>query len=147
MTNVINLDSRKNKASQEDHETVLQAVEDNRANGVKILSSKLDNLADRKIINDPVTESAIRDLTAGLGGVLTSLEGINAVIDYIKHDLLACIQNVEQQGHGNFQASAHLQTLLAIMKSKGMITEKDMEDEWKRLMDNMNKLDVTSKNT
>jgi len=119
------------------HEMLLQLVEKNRFRGAETIEKKLDSLGDRDRLEDPKLESAVRDLTAGLGGALTSLEALNSLMDFIKHDLINAIQNLAQQARGNFQASAHLQTLIKVLEDKGVITDEVMRETWEGLMKNV----------
>jgi hypothetical protein len=125
------------KTEAQQHELVLQLVEKNRFKGLENVEKRLDNLESRKTLTDAGTEEAVHNLTGGLRGAMTTLEALNSLVDFIKHDLVACIQNLEQQGRGNFQASAHLQTLLAVLKEKGIVDETELKAAWEGLMANV----------
>jgi hypothetical protein len=119
---------------QSSQELVLQLIEKNRKKGLETLDRKLDNLDDRGTLSDAAVESAVRNLTAGLKGSMTILEALNSLVDFIKHDLISTIQNLERQGQAQFQASAHLQALISLLKEREMITDDELRDSWNKLV-------------
>lgn len=118
------------------NEIVLNLVDKNRKKGLETLEKRIDNLDHRELHENSKTESALRDITTGLKGINTTVEALNSLSDMIRHDLINCIQNLENQVQANWQVSVHLQTLIEVLKTNGVITEKQLEETWKSLIEN-----------
>ena len=116
------------------NELILDLVEKNRKRGVEATEKRLDSLEERKTLEDPELESIIRDITGALRGGLTSVEALNSLSDFLKHDLIAAIQNVEQQSKTLWSQSAHLQTIINVLKEKDLVAEEELKAEWKKVV-------------
>jgi len=123
------------EAPEANNEMVLELIQKNRRKGLDKLERKIDNLNDRTPLTDPDLENTIRNLTQGMQGTLTSLEAVNSLLDFAVNDLVACIQNVERSARGQWQVSAHLQTLLSLLEEKGVITDTEMRDMWAKVVE------------
>lgn len=110
-----------------------------RKNGLQLLNKKVQDLLenDGLVAGEHATKElvmAVRDLRNGLDAASEVLEAQNKLIDYILHDVPAVVQGVEVQSQNNFLTSAHLQTLMALLRDGGVITEEGMKDKWNQLM-------------
>jgi len=122
--------------AQQGQEFLLKMIEKKRHEGVEILSRKVDNLENNTgaAAEDAGVESRLRDLHKGLGGSLTSLEAINSLLDYFRHDLFQVIKNLTRLEQAQFQTGAHLQTLLRLLEKKEIISEQEMQETWNEMV-------------
>lgn len=111
-------------------EFVMRLIEKNRKKGLEQTQHKLENLTERKINPEPTTEEALRDVQGAVQGLLTWAEAANSLIDLLKHDLVAMITNLQQQGAQGWQTAAYLQTLITTMKEKNLVTEEELRSTW-----------------
>lgn len=121
-------------AAPKRNDVVLTLVDKNRKKGLEALEKRIENLDGRDTHENSQTESALRDITVGLKSIHTTVEALNSLSDMIRHDLINCIQNLEGQVQANWQSSAHLQTLVEVLKSKELITESELEETWTHLV-------------
>ena len=121
------------KATQS-NEFIIKLIEKNRKKGIEQTQNKLEKLTDRELHKDAQTESALRDVQAAVQGLLTWAEAVNSLTDYIKHDLVSMITNLQQQGAQAWQTAAHLQTLIETMKEKQQVTEEELKGTWDKLV-------------
>jgi hypothetical protein len=130
------IEARKNAAkAQQGQEFLLKMVEKRRHEGVEVLSHKVENLEKNTCLaQQPEVEDRLRDLSKGMGGALTSLEAINSILDYFRHDLFQVIQNLTKLEQVQFQTGAHLQTLLRLLEKKEIISEQEMQSTWQEMM-------------
>lgn len=121
-----NTENPKEKEEQErqKHALIIQLIDKNRKDGIDALDKAID-VADHAGV-DPVVKK-------GLKGALTSLEAINSLVDFIKHDLIHAIHNLDEQSKGNYQAAAHLQALIKSLNDKGIVNDQDLRDAWKEI--------------
>jgi len=115
-------------------EYVLSLIEKNRKKGIQALGEKVEILSNRELHPEPKTEAALRDVQGGLAATLTNMEASSSLLDYIKHDLMSVIQNMEGFGQQGFQTAAHLQCLIALLVNKGLITHEEMKSTWDALI-------------
>ena len=115
-------------------EYMLNLIEKNRKKGIQVLGEKVEILSNRDLHPDPKTESALRDVQGGLAATLTNMEASSSLLDYVKHDLMSVIQNMEGFGQQGFQTAAHLQCLIALLVNKGVITHMEMKETWDALI-------------
>lgn len=120
--------------STQSNEFVIKLIEKNRKKGIEQTQGKLERLTDRELHKDAQTESALRDMQGAVQGLLTWAEAVNSLTDYIKHDLVAMITNLQQQGAQAWQTAAHLQTLIETMKNKEQISEEELRATWDKLV-------------
>jgi len=121
--------------AQQGQEFLLKMIEKKRHEGVEILSRKVDNLENGgELAQDAAVEARLRDLQKGLGGSLTSLEAINSLLDYFRHDLFQVIKNLTRLEQVQFQSGAHLQTLLRLLEKKEIISEQEMQETWNEMV-------------
>ena len=128
-----NMNDLPQKAAQS-QEFVMKLIEQNRKKGIEQLGSKVEALGARDLHPDPKTESALRDVQGALNGALVNIEAGSSLLDYVKHDLMAVIQNMEGFGQQGFQTAAHLQCLISLLVNKGMITHDEMKETWDALI-------------
>lgn len=118
-------------------EFLLKQIEKNRHVGVENLSKKVDSLENVEgVCEDAGVEGRLRDLSKGLGATLTSLEAINSMLDYYRHDLFAVIQNLTKLEKAQFNSGAHLQVLLQLLSDKEIISEEQMQETWNKMIPN-----------
>lgn len=114
-----------------DPQTVLRRIAANRQKGLVDLENKVDGFdIKRKVPYEPHVEDRFRDSETALKAVHTNLEALNAMVDMIAHDLIGAIQNLEQNAVAQFQASAHLQVLLQVLKDEGIVTDEQLKEVW-----------------
>ena len=112
---------------------VLQRIADNRRKGLANLENKVDGFSkERKVSYEAHVEDRFRDSENAITAAYTNLEALNAMVDMIAHDLIGAIQNLEQNAVGQFQASAHLQVLLQVLKERGIVTEEELKETWEK---------------
>lgn len=117
--------------AQPDPQEILKRIATNRQKGLSDLENKVDGFdIKRKVPYEPHIEDRFRDSEAALKAVHTNLEALNAMVDMIAHDLIGAIQNLEQNAVAQFQASAHLQVLLQVLKDGGIVTEEQLREVW-----------------
>jgi hypothetical protein len=122
------------KKATNSQEFVIKLIEKNRKKGIEQAQNKLEKLSDRELHSDPRTESALRDVQGALQGLLTWAEAANSLVDFLKHDLISMITNLQQQGAQGWQTAAHLQTLMTTLKEKGMVSEDELKATWEKLI-------------
>ena len=115
---------------------VVQKMDDNRADGMKNLDRRCDNFDHREMVTEdnPVDENHVRNMESAMKSVNQVLEALNGLMDMLRHDLVGCIRNIEAQSVSGWQMSAHLQTLIELMKEKGLITEEEMKATWDKII-------------
>ncbi len=115
---------------------VIKKIDEDRAAAMKNLEQKCDNFDHREMVtlDSPVDENTLRDLTGALKSVYQNLEAMNSLVDMLRHDLIGCIQNIETQSMNGFQISAHLQTLLEVLKENGAVSEEQLKATWDKLI-------------
>lgn len=118
------------------NQLAIQLIDKNRKEGLEGLEKKCDNFKHRELISTdrPVNENDLRDIEGAIKSIMTSLEAINSLIDMIRHDMVVSVQNIEQQAMGQFQVSAHLQTLIAVLVEKEFITDDEMKATWEKVV-------------
>lgn len=80
-------------------------------------------------------EQALRDVQVGLGALLTNMEAMNSLVDMITHDLVGSVRNLNQTQRAMLMANSHVQTLLELLKEKGVVSEPELKDMWERLVE------------
>lgn len=115
---------------------VVQKMDENRATGMKNLERRCDNFDHREMITDDkkVDENDMRNLESAIKSTYQTLEALNSLVDMLRHDLIGCIRNIEAQSVSGWQMSAHLQTLLELLRQKGVITEEEMKATWEKII-------------
>ena len=116
-----------------DPQAMLQRIAANRKKGLEDLEAKVDSFdVKRKVPYEAHVEDRFRDSETALKAIYTNLEALNAMVDMIAHDLIGSIQNLEQNAVAQFQASAHLQVLLKVLKEKGVVTDDELREVWEK---------------
>lgn len=117
---------------------VLEIIDRNRKDGLTKLEKCVDNYSSREMISGenakPFNEGMLRDLEQGIAAGFLALEGLNNLVEMIRHDLVGMIQNVEGLSVANWQSSAHLQTLLSVLKEKGVVNENELKEMWEKIV-------------
>ena len=118
-----------------------------RKGGIEKLRERVNSLMQNENINaghmSPATVEVLRDLLFGLNAVMSALEGHDTLIDMLAHDLIGIVQNLDQMQKGLFQTSAFTQTLITLLKEKGVVNDEDMKEVWDRLVAQANQPPVT----
>lgn len=111
-------------------------AEQNRRDGFKDLQEKVTSLETKKrgTANHPGTEARLRDLETGLAAASKTINGINVVLDLIKHDLIATIQSSEALLQEGFRSSVLADTMLTLLKRQGVLTEENLEATWQEVL-------------
>jgi len=123
-----------NEKATNSQEFVMRLIEKNRKKGIEQAQRKLETLSEHELLEDPREENTLRDLMGALQGLLTWAEATSSLVDFVKHDLISMITNLQQQGAQSWQSAAHLQTLIALLKDKGQITEDEMKATWEKVV-------------
>ena len=120
---------------------VLQKIDKNRTAGMNKLEDKCTAFEHRDMVTEevPVNENSIRDIEGAIKAIHLALESMNSLLDMLRYDVIQAIRNIDAGGASTWQLSAHLQTLLDLLKSQGVITEEDLRAKWNELVPKMTK--------
>jgi hypothetical protein len=112
----------------------MNLINKNRREGIITLAEKVENLSKRtENFVENGLENAFREVQTALNATLTHLQASSSLTEYLKHDIVACIQNLEQHAASMMHMSGYIQTLIALLVEKGMITHEEMEGMWNKV--------------
>lgn len=126
--------NRTEEQVEEANKLSVQIVDKNRQKGLQALDKKCFNFDQRKAMDDGHLENALRDVEGAIKAATTTLEALNSLADMIRHDLVNAVGNIEHQAIGQFQMSAHLQTLIALLQEKEIVTDDEMRQMWDKVV-------------
>jgi hypothetical protein len=117
---------------------VLETVNSNREKGLKTLDNKVQDLLNSEVINvdkmgNAHLVSTLRDLSSGLNAALQVTEAENQLLDMVINDLGGLSQKLEAVIQNHFITGSHLQTLMALLINKGLLTEDELRQTWERM--------------
>ena len=130
--------------SMQSQDFVMSLIEKNRKKGLEQVQTKLERLSEREINDNGNTENAIRTIQSAIQGLSIWAEATNSLVDLMKQDMIAVINGVQEQGKEGFRLSAHLQTLVTLLKEKSLITEDEMKSTWEKIIAPLRKQQVKS---
>ena len=110
----------------------MQLIDKNRKKGLEQIQAKLESLTERKLHQDPATESALRDVQGAIQGMLTFVEAANSLLNFMKHDFIAMMENIEGISQRSWYGGAHTQALMNLLKDKKVFTEEEFKEVWNR---------------
>jgi len=117
---------------------VLEIIDKNRKQGLEKLERCIGDYDCRPMITGEdkkeFNEGMLRDVEAGIRAAFVTLEALNNLVEMIRHDLVGMIQNIEGLSVANWQSSAHLQTLLALLKEKEVVDETELKATWEKVV-------------
>jgi len=120
----------------------LEVVRKNRKEGLQKLEDKVQSLMENETLtveNMPVAVvSALRDVVVALNAALVTVDAEQKLADMIISDMINLTKNLDIQAKNGFVTSGHLQTLLSLLESKGIISEEGMRETWEKLMNASN---------
>lgn len=138
--------------AQQGESQVLQLVQKNRKEGHETLQRKVEAMqGDLQKIRDVLgqeplmvaknergdtafsLESTLRDIEQGMAATLTSIEAMNSLIDMLIYDLGGTVQNLQRTQQAVLIGNSHTQTLLELLKQKGIATEEEIKECWEEL--------------
>lgn len=114
---------------------VLNMIDQNKEYGIKQMQNSVEQSNHRGITSDASAEHAIRVIEKGVGGALTSVEAINSLVDMIRHDMVAIIQNLQQIQQAAVINNTQVNVLLNLLDEKGVINEEDMNRKFRQLQE------------
>lgn len=79
-------------------------------------------------------EDALRNISRALGACLTGMEANNSLLDMLIHDLGGIVHNMNQTQRAMLIANSHTQTLLELLKEKGVVEESELKATWEKLV-------------
>lgn len=118
---------------------VLDMIDKNKAAGINQLQGSVDQQEGRARLHHPGEnglfhlEDTVRALEKGVGGALTTVEALNSLVDMIRHDMVAIIQNLQQIQQAAVINNTQVNVLLRLLDEKGVINEEDMNRKFKEL--------------
>ena len=118
---------------QEGTPKVLEMINKNRQAGIELLKKKIEVFDNREpLLGRSINEDEIRDIESAIRGALTVIDAHNALTDMILSDLINGLRQQEQLMQNHWRASAHLQVLIELLKSKGVFTEEERKEAWEK---------------
>jgi hypothetical protein len=117
---------------------VLEAVNGNRAKGLKTLEDKVENLLNSEVINVDKLGNAdlvatLRDLSSGLNAAFQAAEAENQLLDMVISDLGGLNQKLEAIIQNHFVTGSHLQTLIALLIDMQVLTEDQLRTKFQQM--------------
>jgi glutamine synthetase type III len=116
-------------AAQQGTQAVVTAVNKDRRAAVEALEEKIQKLEERKV--GEIDENTIRTITRALENVHVALSALNGYLDMMAHDLIATMENMDASAVNTVSTALHTQCMLDLLKEKGLITDAEMEEQWK----------------
>ena len=110
---------------------IMGLIDKNRRDGLVQFAQKVEALGARtETFVEAGLENTMRDIRAGLTGALTHIQASASLTEYIKHDLVACIENIESHTATLMQISGYIQSLIVLLVKKGIVSHEEMEATW-----------------
>lgn len=112
---------------------VLQLIDKNKEVGIEQMQRSVNGQEGRPLLQGRGTEDTIRTIEKGIQGALTSVEAINSLVDMLRHDIIAAVQSLQQIQQAVIMTSTQVGVLMEVLKEKNLITEKEMEETFKKI--------------
>lgn len=118
---------------------VLELIDKNKAAGISQLQNAVAQQDNRPRLYVPGEtgvahlENTVRALEKGIGGALTVTEALNSLVDMIRHDIVAMVQNLQQIQQAAIINNTQVNVLLNLLDEKGVINEADMSRKFREL--------------
>lgn len=115
---------------------VLELIDKNKENGIKMMQNSVDQKRVPHYSEDAGMkhiENTVRVLEKGIQGALTSVEAINSLVDLIRHDMVAMVNNLQQQQQAAVTNNTQVNVLLQLLDNKGIITEDELRETFRQL--------------
>lgn len=132
--------SENNIPNQEELEKMareLQMLNEQRAGSIKSLKERLAKLLANDKLNvsnmSAVSVELHRDAGFALNSACQALEAHDRLVDMLVHDLTQVIQTQDRIAGHALQTSAYVQTILAILKKKGLTDDNELQAVWDNL--------------
>jgi hypothetical protein len=75
------------------------------------------------------------DETANVApSVMKTLINLEELVSMLEHDLVGMIKTMQTQAAAQWTTQAHLQTLIDTLKTNEVVTEKELETTWSRIV-------------
>lgn len=117
---------------------VIQRIFLNRKAGLEKLEKCASNYDNRPLISgedaEQFNENMLRDVEAGIRAAFLTVEALSGLTDMLRHDLVGIIQEAEAVKMAGIQTSAYVQTLLALLEEKGVISDDEMRTMWNKVV-------------
>lgn len=111
---------------------VLQLLDKNRKQGLERLDKAAKELEEmRHRADDPEMEKRLRSLESGIRSAATAVEAISGLLDVVVQDFMSLVQTTDRNFEATMYQGLHLQTLLKTLVDKGLLTEAELEANWK----------------
>jgi len=116
--------------AQQSNEFMLEIVDKQRKDGIKLMNEKLEKLAaEHKTLDDPKAESDGRFLLQAAGGTAQATEALSSLMDVLIHDVGVTVQNIHRHAMGLEQISTHLQAVMNLLIEKQIVSEDELREE------------------
>ena len=80
------------------------------------------------------THEMSQDMNTTMFSIQKVLKNSHELIGLLEHDLVGLIKNMEAQAAGQWTTQAHLQTLIDTLKQNSVVTDKELEATWNKLI-------------
>lgn len=118
---------------------VLKLIDKNKVVGIEQMQRSVNGQEGRPILSGEGVENTVRTLEKGVQGALTSVEAINSLVDMLRHDLINTIENMQRMQQAVIVTNTQVGILMEVLKAKGMVTEEEMTEMFKKLSQNQQK--------
>jgi hypothetical protein len=109
-----------------------------RKGSLEQLTKRVKNIMENEKINathmSPASVEVLREASIAFSAALAGLEAHDAIIDMITHDIVGLVQNLDQLSTHLFQTGAFTQTLIEVLKAKGILTQEEMKETWAKMV-------------
>jgi len=115
--------------------SAFRKIMENRRNGLERLEEKVDGFGSSRMPSpEAQVEARLGDLESAFRATHTHLEALNALIDIVAGDLVSVMQEFPEIQKEQFKLAAHLETLLDVLREKGVVSEDEMKETWDRII-------------
>lgn len=121
-------------------EQQLDTINSDRARGLAKLNHKVKQLLDSEemtvgVLEKPQLVSLLRDMTQALDATLLTQKAQNEIMNMLINDLIGLADKSNKLNQNLFMTGSHLQTLMKVLDTKGIITENEMRLTWQQIQE------------